>query len=95
MKINEVIVKPVLTEKSTSLVKDNFYTFQVNLRANKHQIKEVIEKLYSVKVDEIKIIIRKGKKRRIGKRQIEKTLPTIKIAIVKLKEGKINIFPQT
>lgn len=94
MNIKDVILKPVLTEKATDLVKKNVYTFEVNLKANKSQIKNTIEKIYNVKVDQVKTEIRKGKTRRVGRRMIAKKLSKRKIAFVKLKEGKIDIFPQ-
>lgn len=94
MKIETILVKPVLTEKATNLVSMNYYSFIVNLKANKSQIKEVLEKLYKVKVDSIKISLRKGKVRKVGKKMVKKKLSDIKIAYIKLKSGKIDIFPQ-
>lgn len=94
MKINEVILKPVLTEKATSNVKNNVYTFIVNIDANKYQIKEAVEKLYKVKTGVVKVITRKGKIKKAGPRLTKKRLPDQKIALVKLKEGKIDLFPQ-
>lgn len=94
MKINEVLIKPVLTEKATNLVGKNQYSFIVNIKVNKNQIKEALEKIYKVKVDSIKINIRKGKTRKVGKKMVIKKLPDRKIAYVKLKTGKIDIFPQ-
>jgi len=95
MKINEVIVRPILTEKATNLAKNQTYMFEVVSAANKHQVKNVLEKLYKVKVGEIKIMIRKGKKRRVGRKMKARKLSNIKIAFVKVKEGKIDLFPQT
>ena len=94
MKINQVIVKAMLTEKATKLAADKIYMFQVALGANKFQIKEVIEKTYSVKVSEVHITNRKGKQKRMGKKRIAKQLPTRKIALVTVREGKISLFPE-
>jgi large subunit ribosomal protein L23 len=94
MNIKDILLSPLITEKATNLTKNNFYSFKVNLKANKSQIKEAIEKLYNVKVSEIKITVRKGKKRRVGRRMTYKKMSDIKIAYVKLKEGKIDLFPQ-
>jgi large subunit ribosomal protein L23 len=62
------IVRPLVTEKgthqSTSL---NAYAFQVSPKANKAQIKQAIEKIYNVKVVEVRTQTRKGKPRRAGK----------------------------
>jgi len=94
MQIDQVIVGPLITEKTTNLVKENVYTFLVNKQANKFQIKTVLESLYKVKVGEIRIVNRKGKKRRVGRFLQEKKLPNTKIAYVKLKEGSLEIFPK-
>ncbi|MCL4363677.1 50S ribosomal protein L23 [Patescibacteria group bacterium] len=94
MNIKEVIINPVLTEKATNLTKDKVYMFNVSLNANKSKIKTVLEKIYKVKVASVGIMIRKGKKRRLGRRMVEKKLSDRKIAFVKLKEGKIDLFPQ-
>lgn len=95
MNIDQVLIKPILTEKATNLAKDTVYLFSVNRDANKFQIKEAVEKLYKVKVGSIRIMIRKGKKRRVGKQSKTKQLPDIKMAFVNVKEGKIDLFPQT
>ena len=87
MKINNIIVAPVLTEKATNLVKKQVYMFEVNLKANKFQIKEVIEKIYKVKVDDVRVMLRKGKSKRAGRRMTTMKLSDKKIAFVKLKEG--------
>jgi len=95
MDIKEVIISPVLTEKATDLTKSQVYMFKVNLKANKAQVKETIEKIYKVKVDKVRIMVRKGKERKVGRRMKTKRISDKKIAFVKLKEGKIDIFPQT
>ncbi|MBI5127576.1 50S ribosomal protein L23 [Candidatus Roizmanbacteria bacterium] len=95
MKINNTIIAPVLTEKATNLAKDKVYMFVVNLKANKFQIKNVLEKIYKVKVEGVRVMIRKGKSRRSGRKMVAKKLTSKKIAYVKLKEGKIDLFPQT
>ena len=60
-----VIIKPLITEKSTHLqTVANTYAFQVNPSANKHQIKQAVEQLYSVKVADVRTMNRKGKPRR-------------------------------
>ena len=94
MRINDVIIAPILTEKATNLVRDQVYMFQVNIKATKFQIKEVLEKLYSVKISDIRIMIRKGKKRRVGKKMITKKSADRKIVFVRVVKGKIDIFPQ-
>jgi len=94
MKINEVVISPLITEKTTNLAKDNFYGFLVNKKANKFQIKTVLEDLYKVEISEVKIINRKGKKVRRGKFLKEKQLSDYKIAYVKLVKGSFDFFPK-
>ncbi len=94
MKINQIIYKPVLTEKSTNVLKNNFFMFEVDKKATKGQIKQALEKLYPVKVGKIKSAVRKGKIKKVGNRQKEKQLADRKIVFIKLKEGKIDLFPQ-
>lgn len=94
MLINEVLIKPILTEKATNLVQNQVYMFEVDKRANKFQIKQALEKLYKVKTGEIKIMIRKGKEKKTGKKMRIKKMADKKIAFIKLIEGKIDLFPQ-
>lgn len=94
MKINEVIVKPVLTEKATNLTKGKVFMFEVGIKVNKHQVKTTLEQLYKVKVGDVRMMIRKGKERKSGRRMKSKRLSNAKIAYVVLKEGTIDLFPQ-
>lgn len=94
MKINDILIKPMLTEKAVKLANSNVYMFETNIKANKHNLKEALEKLYKVKVKNVKIMIRKGKKRKIGRRMKVKKLADKKIAFIQLKEGKIDLFPR-
>ena len=65
MHSNDVIIKPLVTEKSTHQQQTrNSYAFQVHPAANKHQIKDAIEKQYQVKVTDVRTMNRKGKPRR-------------------------------
>ena len=87
----DVLVKPVISEKSYSLLDENKYTFIVRPDANKTQIKIAIEKILEVKVTGVNTINRKGKRKRTrfgyGKR------PDTKRAIVSVAEGdRIDIF---
>jgi len=94
MEINDVIVGPLITEKTTNLVKENVYTFLVNKKATKSQVKTVLEVLYRVNVAEVRLVNRKGKKKRVGRFLREKKLPDTKVAYVKLKKGSLEIFPK-
>ncbi len=94
MKVNEIIISPILTEKATNLAKEKkVYMFLVNLKANKNQIKTVLEKLYPVKIDLVRTLIKKGKKQRVGKKLKIKKLSSQKVAFVKLKKGEFDFFP--
>jgi large subunit ribosomal protein L23 len=65
MENENVIIKPLVTEKSTRQQHAlNTYSFQVHAGANKHQIRQAVEKLYSVKVADVRTLNRKGKPRR-------------------------------
>ena len=81
----DVIVSPVITEKSTASSEYNKVVFRVRMNATKPQIKEAVEKLFDVKVKNVNTLVRKGKvkafKNTIG------TQSNIKRAIVTLEEG--------
>ena len=65
MNNTNVIIKPLVTEKSTHQQNTrNVYTFLVHKDANKPQIKQAVEKLYEVKVTDVRTLVRKGKPRR-------------------------------
>ena len=81
----DIIKAPIITEKSSELAANNVITFSVDVRANKTQIKQAIEKIFNVKVDSVNTINVKPKKKRVG-RYVGKT-NKVKKAIVKLKEG--------
>ena len=86
----DVILKPVVSEKSYGLIDEGKYTFLVDPRATKTEVKLAIEKIFGVKVESINTLNKKGKTRRtrfgIGKRKDTKR------AIVTLKSGSIDIF---
>ena len=89
---NTVLLAPVLTEKS--LNQKDLYVFKVSHMANKHQIKEVIETTYKVKVKEVRTLVKKGKVKTVGKKRLKKALPLVKQAYVTLSQGKIDDFPK-
>ena len=86
----DVIVKPVISEKSYSLIDEGKYTFEVDPRSNKTEIKQAVEQIFNVKVASVNTLNREGKTRRTrfgtGKRKDTKR------AIVALKSGSIDIF---
>ena len=82
----EIIKAPVITEKSQIAKSNGQYTFKVDPKANKTEIKEAIEKLFNVKVKEIRTINVKVKKRRVGR--YTGLTNRSKKAIVTLEEGQ-------
>ena len=91
---HQIILSPLVTEKGThqSTHKNhNAYSFQVNLWANKTQIKAAVQELFNVRVESVRTQLRAGKKRRYRSRQGR--LSNWKKAIVKLHgEDKIDFF---
>lgn len=72
--IAHVIKRPVITEKSLQRLGKNQHTFEINLDANKAQVAEAVAKLFNVTVFDVKMIVRKGKeKRMLRKRQTVRT----------------------
>jgi large subunit ribosomal protein L23 len=86
----DILLAPVVSEKSYGLLDEGKYTFIVDPRANKTEIKIAVERVFGVKVDSVNTLNRQGKTRRtrfgLGKRK------NTKRAIVTLKEGSIDIF---
>jgi large subunit ribosomal protein L23 len=88
----DIVVRPIITEKST-LLKDagNQYIFEVQRDANKIEIKKAVEKLFKVKVVSVNVSNMEGKKKRLGRFAGKK--PDWKKAVVKLSpKDKITIF---
>ena len=81
----DVIKPPIITEKSSDLAKNNTMVFSVDVKANKTQIKQAVEKIFKVKVEKVNTVNVKPKKKRVG-RYVDKT-NKVKKAIVKLSEG--------
>ena len=89
----DVIVKPVVSEKSYALMEDHVYTFEVARSASKPQIRDAVESIFDVKVLKVNTLNREGKRKRnrgmptFGKR------PDVKRAYVTLAEGEsIELF---
>lgn len=87
----QIIKRPIVSEKTTGLSEQRKYTFEVDRRANKIQIKEAIEALFNVKVEKVNVINGKPKPKKVG--QYEGFTSAITKAVVTLKEGnKIDIY---
>jgi large subunit ribosomal protein L23 len=88
---NEVLIAPVVSEKSYRGIEDHKYSFRVHQDAHKTQVRQAIEELFDVKVASVNIIKVRPKPKRRG--LIRGTRPGWKKAIVKLKPGhEIQIF---
>ena len=91
MHLYEVLRRPVITEKNTVLQAQGKYAFEVARQANKHQIKQAVEKAFKVKVSSVNVMTVPGKTRRVGRRQV--LTQSWKKAIVTLQPGdKIELF---
>ena len=85
----DIIIEPILSEKSTDGIADKKYTFIVAKSANKTQIKDAVEKLFKVEVESVNTVNCKGKKKRMGRN--EGYTPDYKKAIVQLKSDSKTI----
>jgi large subunit ribosomal protein L23 len=88
-----VLLAPVISEKSYGLLDENKYTFDVHPQANKTQIKIAVERVFDVKVTDVNTLNRAGKRKRTrlghGRRR------NVKRAIVTLRSGdRIDVFGQ-
>nr|WP_092073805.1 50S ribosomal protein L23 [Dendrosporobacter quercicolus]NSL47908.1 50S ribosomal protein L23 [Dendrosporobacter quercicolus DSM 1736]SDM67809.1 large subunit ribosomal protein L23 [Dendrosporobacter quercicolus] len=87
----DVLLRPMVTEKTTSLMQDNKYTFVVAPSANKIEIRRAVEELFKVKVLAVNTIRVLGKTKRMGRTQGKRS--DYKKAIVKLAPGeRIEFF---
>lgn len=86
-----VLIRPIITEKSTVLTGLDKYVFEVDVRANKNQIREAVELAFSVRVSEVNTMTMKGKPKRFGRKVVNR--PDWKKAVVTLVAGdKIELF---
>lgn len=85
MDARDIILKPLISEKSVAIMADGKYAFRVRLDANRTQIKDAIEEIFNVTVVGVNTMRMHGKVRRVGKFQGRRS--DWKKAIVTLKEG--------
>ena len=91
MHLYEVLRRPLITEKATSLKEEDKYAFEVASKASKTQIKEAVEQAFKVKVSKVNVMTVPGKTRKFGRRQV--TSSPWKKAVVTLAPGqKITFF---
>ena len=87
----DVIIRPLITEKATILAGNSKYAFQVDVRANKNQVRNAVQTAFNVKVTKVNTMNVLGKRRRVGAGF--KKAPNWKKAIVTLVDGDtIQIF---
>ena len=86
----EILIAPVVSEKSYSLIEDNKYSFRVHMRAHKTQIRQAVEELFDVKVEGVNIVKVQAKPKRRG--LVKGVRPGWKKAIVKLQPGQTIEF---
>lgn len=91
MNLYEVLRRPLITEKNTFLQEQGKYAFEVSDRANKHMVKQAVEKAFKVKVVSVNMMTVHGKMKRFGRHEVKTS--SWKKAIVTLEPGnKIEFF---
>ena len=89
----DLILRPVVSEKSYGLLEDNVYTFVVSPRATKIEIRDAVETIFNVRVVKVNTLNRKGKRKRNRRSATFGTRPDTKRAIVTLAPGsRIDLF---
>jgi large subunit ribosomal protein L23 len=89
----DVIVRPIVSEKSYTLLEDNVYTFEVHSNSSKPEIKDAVESIFGVSVLKVNTLNRKGKRMRNRKNNTWGKRPDRKRALVTLAEGdSIELF---
>ena len=89
----DVIIRPVVSEKSYTLLEGNVYTFEVHPSSSKPEIKDAVESIFDVDVLKVNTLIRKGKRKKNRRTNTWGQRPSRKRAIVTLAEGdSIELF---
>ena len=87
----DIIVRTLITEKTTKLIEENKYTFEVKQGSNKVEVAKAVEELWQVKVVAVNMINTQRKTRRVGK--YEGLRPAVQKAVVTLAKGdKLDVF---
>lgn len=91
MDARDILIKPLVTEKTTALMEEHKYTFRVPLAATKVEIRQAVEQIFKVKVQAVNTMRYEGKMKRLGRTQGRRS--DWKKAIVTLKPGEtIELF---
>jgi len=95
MKINNILIKPIVTEKSMAGTGSNVYSFKVALASSKNAIASELKRMYNVDAVAVNTMVMPGKQKRILKTRQYTKSNNWKKAVVKLKEGQhIDLFPK-
>lgn len=90
MEARDIIIRPLITEKTTELMAEGKYVFKVAKSANKIEIAKAVKEIFDVKVEKVNTVVVKGKTKRIGRTSGKR--PDYKKAIVKLAAGETIEF---
>lgn len=89
----DVIIEPIVSEKSYNLLEENVYTFKVHPSASKPEIKDAVESIFGVRVTKVNTLNRKGKRKRNRRNFTYGQRPDTKRALITLAEGdSIELF---
>jgi large subunit ribosomal protein L23 len=89
----DIIIEPIVSEKSYALIENNVYTFRVHPDASKPQIADAVREIFNVKVTKVNTLNRQGKRKRNRRTGTWGSRPDHKRAIVTLAEGdSIDLF---
>ena len=88
----DIIIAPIVSEKSYELIESGVYTFQVHPSASKPEIRDAVESIWGVEVFKVNTLNRPGKKKRTRGTNRVGTKPATKRAIVTLAAGEIPLF---
>lgn len=89
----DVIIEPIVSEKSYGLLEENVYTFKVHPSASKPEIKDAVESIFGVRVLKVNTLNRKGKRKRNRRNFTYGQRPDTKRALITLAEGdSIELF---
>lgn len=93
MHVYEIIKRPIVTEKSNTLA-DLYgqYTFEVDRRANKHQVKEAVEQIFDVEVEKVRIMNIKPKRGRYGRRMVVRESAWKKAIVILAPGQRLEMF---
>lgn len=93
MHVYEVIRRPVITEKSYDAADfENKFTFEVDMRANKLQIKDAVETAFNVTVEDVRVLIVSAKTGRVGRRKVVRKAPWKKAIVTLVPGDSIKYF---